>query len=43
MKAAIYCGVSTDNQNVVAEFIGYALCVIARLTLVSRSNPGWGC
>ena len=30
MKAAIYCRVSTDNQNVIAQFIGFASSVIAR-------------
>jgi hypothetical protein len=29
MKAAIYCRVSIDNQNVVAQFIGFASSVIA--------------
>jgi len=40
MKAATYCRVSTDNQNAVARFIRFASSVIARLTLVSRSNLG---
>jgi hypothetical protein len=42
MKAAIYCRVSTDNQNVVAQFIGLASSVITRSVAVarrSRSEP----
>jgi len=41
MKAAIYCRVGTDNQNVVAQFIGFASSVIAR-SEIPRLRLGTG-
>jgi len=38
VKAAIHCRVSTDNQNVVAQFIGLASSVIERSVAVARRS-----